>query len=786
MKTEGDTSEGSANGSEESDEVCGTGTGILVVELEDEEEELISEKLRSEELIIDELPTNELFTEHLVRERIINEEEVEKPEGESHLNSKKSEADKRGDLLAKKFTLEELFELVRLLKKDKVPGPDGVPAEFLRWGGGALIQKICEFLNIIREREVYPDLWGDSNTSLLFKGGDLVEMELDSYRGITLQQVMCKLFCRLLMNRMNDDCEARGVYGKFQFAYRKGMSGTDASFILGEVLREGGGRVGRNYHIAFLDLRKAFDSVNWDCLWDQVEEAGFGGKLLRLLKGLYANSRERVSFGEATTCWLSRTRGVHQGCVLSPLLFAIFVRGVLKDLSERGVGIDFGDGDFCPGMFFADDLVLFGRIHEEVSVMLGLVYEAFANLKLELNDEKSKILCMRGLEGEIGCEDGLCEWKLGAEFFDDEATLLVISNAKVCKHLGVKVQSGGGCAQEIFKPTGEMMIEKTRKCIFSIIDECSASFDRVYEGITLWEKVAIPSILFAAEICIIDEGVVKKLEEYQLMMARFILGIKSKMGVAYDVLRWELGFMPIKDRIALCKLRYWHKLERMNVGSWCSRFYRRGEGVGWSEHVKKIRLEYVITDQVIAMSKEVAGAHLRCKVLEKVMKECRKSYEIRIKKSKDGSWANIYKWRVEWGYDKIIDSSWGGVLLGHARVGAWPCGDLIAKKGGGKVVRWCGLCADLRSNLYHCVFECIGFSRERITLTKTMVKILGEEKWHKWLDGDENVTMAKCLGLVKEDRNWEVVQALKIFLVVVYDRQNDMVTKQRETVGELS
>ena len=83
--------------------------------------------------------------------------------------------------------------------------------------------------------------------------------------------------------------------------------------------------------------------------------------------------------------------GVKQGCVLSPLVFALYIRRMGVRLIQSGLGAKVGKV-VIPGMFFADDMVIFGESREEFLEMLAIVSEEWDRLKLEFNVKKSKVM----------------------------------------------------------------------------------------------------------------------------------------------------------------------------------------------------------------------------------------------------------------------------------------------------------------------------------------------------------------------------------------------------------
>ena len=73
-------------------------------------------------------------------------------------------------------------------------------------------------------------------------------------------------------------------------------------------------------YFCFIDYAKAFDCVDLNKLWKILEEMGTPDHLTCLLRNLYAGQEATVRTGHGTTDWFQIGKGVHQGCILSPLL----------------------------------------------------------------------------------------------------------------------------------------------------------------------------------------------------------------------------------------------------------------------------------------------------------------------------------------------------------------------------------------------------------------------------------------------------------------------------------
>ena len=128
---------------------------------------------------------------------------------------------------------------------------------------------------------------------------------------------------------------------------------TDAIFIVRQLQEK---HLAANK--AFVDLEKAFDLVPWDVIWWAMRKLGIDEWLVRLVHSMYKDVRSRVRVGDGYSKEFGVGVGVHQGPVLSPLLFII----VLEALSR-----EFRTG--CPWeLLYADDLMISAGSMEELPV----------------------------------------------------------------------------------------------------------------------------------------------------------------------------------------------------------------------------------------------------------------------------------------------------------------------------------------------------------------------------------------------------------------------------------
>ena len=99
------------------------------------------------------------------------------------------------------------------------------------------------------------------------------------------------------------------------------------------------------------------------------------------------------------TKWFSSDIGLKQGCVLSPILFVLYLKKAGEKLLYTGVGIKFLEQKI-PALFFADDMVLISDSVDNLNKLLRVLGGMLAKTRMEINCKKSQILVIKGSSGE--------------------------------------------------------------------------------------------------------------------------------------------------------------------------------------------------------------------------------------------------------------------------------------------------------------------------------------------------------------------------------------------------
>ena len=143
--------------------------------------------------------------------------------------------------------------------------------------------------------------------------------------------------------------------------------------------------------IDFIDYAKAFDCVDHNKLWKILKQMDTQDHLTCLLRNLYTGQEATVRTGHGTTDWFQISKGVCQGCILSPCLFNLYAKYIIRNtgLEEAQAGIKIARRNIN-NLRYADDTTLMAESEEELKSLLMKVKEENEKVGFKLNLQKTK------------------------------------------------------------------------------------------------------------------------------------------------------------------------------------------------------------------------------------------------------------------------------------------------------------------------------------------------------------------------------------------------------------
>ena len=136
---------------------------------------------------------------------------------------------------------------------------------------------------------------------------------MSNYRLIAIHSVFRKLLCSIIHERIRGFIKLDDA----QNGFRANRRGTDNALILSNLIKERS--LGAGAYVIVVDFSKAFDRCHIATLLEKLSRKKVKGKLLRLIKDLYTDSEAQLFINGKSGPAFEVTRGVAQGCVLSPL-----------------------------------------------------------------------------------------------------------------------------------------------------------------------------------------------------------------------------------------------------------------------------------------------------------------------------------------------------------------------------------------------------------------------------------------------------------------------------------
>jgi len=306
---------------------------------------------------------------------------------------------------------EEIKKALKKMKMKKAAGIDGIPMEAWRYAGKELWMELVELIKDIWKEGTLPKDWRKSVVVPLYKRGE--KEKAGNYRGISLLCTAYKIYAEVLRCRLEKEVEERKVVPDSQAGFRNGRSTIDNVWVLNHLLQRGKRKRDKKeeIYILFADMRAAFDNMDREILWEDMKKKGMNRQLIGRIEKIYEETEVVIRTRKGYTEEFKTRKGVRQGCVMSPILFNVYMADLDNRLRERDIGGVGISGHRVWSLAYADDIALVANNREAMVDMMQTFKRFLREKKLELCVEKTKVLKNNKKKKEI--------WKWGTERIEE-------------------------------------------------------------------------------------------------------------------------------------------------------------------------------------------------------------------------------------------------------------------------------------------------------------------------------------------------------------------------------
>lgn len=287
------------------------------------------------------------------------------------------------------------------LNPRKSVGLDKMHPQLIRHAANIIARPLTHIINCSLSQGIFPDPLKVAKIIPIYKKG--AATDVSNYRPISILSIFSKIFESFVNKQLINYLESNHVLLDTQFGFRKKYSTKLALIDLISEICDNLDKGVLTFGV-FIDLKKAFDTINHDILLKKLEHYGIRGLPLKWFTNYLTHRKQSVHINAASSNDKDVQCGIPQGSILGPILFLIYI----NDISNSTNSFHF--------RLFADDTNLFKFLKDkninlnQINSDLNLVYEWCNSNKLTINTDKTKYMIIKtsqknvNIEGDLGID----------------------------------------------------------------------------------------------------------------------------------------------------------------------------------------------------------------------------------------------------------------------------------------------------------------------------------------------------------------------------------------------
>ena len=261
---------------------------------------------------------------------------------------------------------EVIEKIINSFDNGKAAGVDNVYIEILKEGSELISQILHMLFKVCYKYAIIPDEWKIANTIPVYKKKGKIE-DITNYRPISVTSVIRKVYEKLILQYLIPKSEESLHF--CQGGFRVGKSTLHQCYTLNEIMEFYPNAI----HV-FLDIKAAYDCVNRDILWDDMEKKYMVNRhVVTVCQSLFDNNVANLLINGHRSKNIKCKRGLLQGSSMSPLLFNFYINELIVRLDKEKKLYTNGLESNC--LFFADDGGLHANCKQDMDRLLNVCSE---------------------------------------------------------------------------------------------------------------------------------------------------------------------------------------------------------------------------------------------------------------------------------------------------------------------------------------------------------------------------------------------------------------------------
>ena len=280
------------------------------------------------------------------------------------------------------ISINDMENALNNLNISKSPGPDNFHPHFLKLSSKSLAKPLKLLFDKTLFYGYIPNDWKIAEVRPIFKKGD--KSKPNNYRPVSLTSVICKIMETFIKKALNLHLISNNLLSKEQYGFVTGRNTiTQLLVTINDWMFELDNNI--SVDAAYMDFRKAFDTVPHQRLLNKLRGYNVNGNILKWISSFLSNRYQYVKINNSSSDTHKVTSGVPQGSVLGPTLFIYFINDLPNVITDANVKV------------FADDTKVYKSINENedseiLQKAIDSMYHWTQKWLLKFNKEKCKIL----------------------------------------------------------------------------------------------------------------------------------------------------------------------------------------------------------------------------------------------------------------------------------------------------------------------------------------------------------------------------------------------------------